>query len=104
MAKVLDRNIQHGSTYYPKGSTPSKEHAEELEQYLKDEREVQLSDEEIVTSQASTSFNADDLTVAQLMKEIGELGATEDEIKEYKKLKKPELVAIHSELLAKKAQ
>lgn len=103
MAKVLDRNIECDGVFYPKGSTPKKEHLEELTKYLADARDVELADEEVITSQTSTSFNSDDLTVSQIMAQIKELGATDEELADYKKLKKADLVVVHQEMLKAKA-
>ena len=104
MAKVLDRNIECDGVFYPKGSTPAKEHLEELTKYLADARDVELSDEAVIESKASTSFNSDDLTVSQIMTQIKELGATEEEVADYKKLKKADLVVVHQEMLKAKAE
>lgn len=103
MAKVLDRNIECDGVFYPKGSTPAKEHLEELTKYLADARDVQLDGEAVIESQTSTSFNSDDLTVAQIMAQIKELGATDEEIADYKKLKKADLVVVHQEMLKAKS-
>lgn len=50
--KVVDRNIQHGNTYYPMHSQPSKAHAAELEQYL-----VEVYDDQVV--EVTADPNAD---------------------------------------------